>query len=80
MAGTRIWRNSAGRQFAHHFDGTITPADVGWGSALMVGLSRDQWRDAFRAGGYDAAVSDRFINRLLAKIHDGLALSGAETR
>jgi hypothetical protein len=62
------------------FDRTITPDDVRWASALMAGLGRDQWRDAFRAGAYDAAVSNRFINRLIAKIGDGLALSRAETR
>jgi hypothetical protein len=32
-----------------------------------------QWRDAFRAGGYEPAVADRFIRRLLAKIAEGLA-------
>jgi len=69
----------AGRhqQLVHH---TITSADVRWASELMSELSRDQWRDAFRAGGYDTAVSDRFINRLLAKVQEGLALGGANTR
>jgi hypothetical protein len=53
---------------------------VRWASELMSGLTRDQWRDAFRAGGYETAVSDRFINRLLAKVQEGLTLGSVNTR
>jgi hypothetical protein len=56
----------------HLVDGRITSADVRWASALMSGLTREQWRDAFRAGGYTPAVSERFINRLLEKLREGL--------
>jgi hypothetical protein len=59
----------------HLVDRRITPADVRWACQLMSGLTRDQWRDAFRAGGYTPDVSDRFINRLLDKIREGRALA-----
>ena len=49
----------------------ITPEDVHWASDLLAGLSSEQWSDAFRAGGYEPAVADRFIRRLLAKVAEG---------
>jgi hypothetical protein len=39
---------------------------------------RDQWRDAFRAGGYDDAVAQQFIERLRAKIEQGTSIGGPE--
>ena len=54
--------------------GRITPADVGWACELLAGLTDTQWREAFLAGGYDPAVSGRFIRRLQAKIREGSAL------
>jgi hypothetical protein len=56
------------------FDRRITPGDVRWASALLAQLTDMQWLDAFRAGGYQPAVAERFIARLRAKIADGLAL------
>ena len=55
----------------------ITPDDVGWASRLLAQLTDEQWHDAFRAGGYERPVSDRFIRRLRAKIDEGLALDAA---
>jgi hypothetical protein len=49
----------------------ITPADVRWASELLAGLTRGQWDDAFRAGGYAPEGRSRFIRRLLAKIEEG---------
>jgi len=49
----------------------ITPDDVHWASDLLTGLSNDQWRDAFRAGGYEPIVAERFIRRILEKIAEG---------
>jgi hypothetical protein len=40
-------------------------------------LSDAQWRDAFRAGGFEPAVADRFIRRLKAKIDEGLKLTAS---
>lgn len=59
-------------------DRRITPEDVRWAGDLLARLTRDQWNDAFRAGGYEAAVRERFVARLLAKIGDARTL-GLET-
>jgi hypothetical protein len=55
----------------------ITPADVAWMCNRLARLTRAQWADAFRAGGYDEAVAARFIRRIQQKIAEGQAL---ETR
>lgn len=52
----------------------ITPADVVWATSLLSRLSDTQWHDAFRAGGYEPAVANRFIRRLQEKIAEGQAL------
>lgn len=52
----------------------IRPGDVQWAAQRLQRLTGQQWRDAFRAGNYDAAIADRFIARIKAKIADGLAL------
>ena len=52
----------------------ITPADVVWISNLLGRLSDKQWQDAFRAGGYEPAVANRFIAKLREKVTQGKAL------
>lgn len=52
----------------------ISPADVRWISEQLKRLTDDQWRDAFRAGGFAPALADRFIRRMKQKIDEGLAL------
>ncbi len=52
----------------------ISPDDVVWASELLGQLSEKQWSDAFRAGGFERAVADRFIRRLHQKIADGRRL------
>ena len=69
-----IWRHQ------NLVDDRITPADVRWASHLLSGLTAEQWQDAFRAGGYPPAVSERFIRRLLQKVRDGLALGETTVR
>jgi len=49
----------------------ITPDDVVWASNLLSRLSDRQWRDAFRAGGYEPQVADRFIRKLREKVRQG---------
>jgi hypothetical protein len=49
----------------------ITPADVRWASDLLAQLSDRQWRDAFRAGGFDDTVASRYIRKLRAKVDQG---------
>jgi hypothetical protein len=60
--------------------GRITPQEVRWASDLMSGLSYAQWKDAFRAGGYEPAIADRFIRRMMAKIAEGLRAGVATPR
>lgn len=49
----------------------ITPEDVAWASNLLGQLSDRQWQDAFRAGGYEPEVANRFIRKLREKIEEG---------
>ena len=53
----------------------ITPDDAAWASNLMAQLSDRQWRDAFRAGGYEPRVADRFIRTLRQKMDEGQNLT-----
>jgi hypothetical protein len=53
----------------------IRPADVRWTCERLSRLTPKQWEDAFRAGGYDPALAERFIKRLREKIDEGLKLS-----
>jgi hypothetical protein len=55
-------------------DRHITADDVAWASELLAGLSERQWRDAFRAGGFEPAVASRFIAKLQEKIREGQSL------
>ena len=56
----------------------ITPSDTRWAGALLGRLTLDQWRDAFRAGGYDAAAAEPFITRLLQKIDEAHGLVSSD--
>jgi hypothetical protein len=55
----------------------ITPAEVAWASALLGRLSDEQFAEAFRAGGYEPAVAQRFIRKLREKIAEGRAVGAA---
>ena len=55
-------------------DGRIRPLHVRWAAQLLSGLSAAQWHDAFRAGGYAQDVRQRFIDKLQAKIAEGLSV------
>ena len=52
----------------------IEPADVQWAAARMERLTERQWRDAFRAGNYADAETDRYLRRIRQKIADAKAL------
>lgn len=52
----------------------MTPADVHWICEHLQRLTDDQWTDAFRAGGYEPGIAERFIRRFKQKIHEGLAV------
>ncbi len=53
----------------------LTIDDVVWTCSLLSRLSNGQWRDVFRAAGYDAEHQQRYITKLKSKIREGLALS-----
>ena len=59
---------------------TISPADVRWACYLLSHLTREQWQDAFRAGGYQPAAAERFIRRIQEKIASGLELGETTLR
>lgn len=52
----------------------ITPDDVAWASNLLAQLSDRQWRDAFRAGGYQPEIANRFIRTLRDKVEQGAGM------
>lgn len=52
----------------------ISPDDVVWASNLLGKLTDKQWQDAFRAGGFEPEVANRFITRIKAKIEEGRAV------
>jgi hypothetical protein len=62
------------------FKRRITPDDVKWGCELLSRLSDQQWADAFRAGGYEPALAQRFITRVHQKIRQGLQLPTTDIR
>ena len=41
----------------------------------MNHLTDEQWRDAFRAGGYDPEQTGRYVAKIKAKIAQGLKIS-----
>jgi hypothetical protein len=47
---------------------------VKWICGLLARLTDQQWKDAFRAGGFTDAESARYITRLKQKIDEGLKL------
>ena len=55
----------------------LTVDDVLWTCRLMARISDRQWRDAFRAAGYEDAERRRYIRKLKSKIGEGLALKGS---
>jgi hypothetical protein len=54
---------------------TVTMADVRWTCTRLSRLTDEQWRDAFRAGGYNPEQSARYVTRIRQKIAEGLAVS-----
>lgn len=56
----------------------IRPADVRWICEQLDRLTDEQWRDAFRAGGVEGPVAERFIRRMEQKIAEGLSLKDQE--
>jgi hypothetical protein len=51
---------------------TVTLEDVRWACGLLNRLTDAQWRDAFRAGGYQQHEIARYVTKIRAKIREGL--------
>jgi hypothetical protein len=75
VAGNRVEFDYRGRH--QELLTMIRPGDVTWAAQRLQRFTDQQWRDAFRAGNYDAAIANRFVARIKAKIADGLALQAA---
>ena len=48
------------------------------GTRQLAGLNRvtdRQWRDAFRAGGFEASLARRYVARIKARAAEGLAMT-----
>jgi hypothetical protein len=74
-------RRVVGGRVEFHFGGLyrslldgMTVEDVVWICERLARLSDRQWRDAFRAGGYDRATAERYIRVLKARVAQGLTL------
>jgi hypothetical protein len=52
----------------------MTPEDVRWICEKLQRLTDKQWDDAFRAGGYNPQIADRYIKRFKQKIAEGMAV------
>ena len=50
----------------------LTVDDVLWTYRLMARISDRQWRDAFRAAGYEDAEQRRYISKLKSRLEKGL--------
>lgn len=54
---------------------TVTPEQIRWTCELLSRLSEQQWREAFRAGGYSSDQTARYVAKIKAKIAQGLELT-----
>ena len=59
---------------------SVRPEDVRWACDLLSRLSDDQWRDAFRAGGYTPEQTTRYVRKIKAKIAQGLEVTDRNER
>jgi hypothetical protein len=57
----------------------IDPLDVAFAVELLQQLTDEQWRDAFRAGGYQPRTAARFIAQLHQRIDQARRVAGEQT-
>lgn len=74
VSGNRVKFHFQGAWLEPQLINSVTPNDVRWISERLARLTREQWLDAFRAGGYTGAGANRFIRRLQQKVDEGLKL------
>jgi hypothetical protein len=60
--------------------GRVSPDDLRWAVDLLSGLSDRQWHEAFRAGGYPADVTARFVRTIHRRIDEARRLAGEATQ
>jgi hypothetical protein len=58
---------------------SVTPADVRWTCQRLARLTDTQWRDAFRAAGYDDERTTRYIAKIKEKVAQGLTTTASTT-
>jgi hypothetical protein len=54
---------------------SVTPPDVRWACERLSQVTDQQWRDVFRAGGYQDDVGARYTAKIKEKIAQGLRLT-----
>jgi len=59
---------------------TVRRDDVVWTCRRLQQITDRQWRDAFRAGGYTPEQARRYIAKIKAKVHEGLALESRPSK
>jgi hypothetical protein len=74
VEGNRVRFAFEGGWMEPHLHSSVRPSDVRWISGLLARLSEQQWRDAFRAGGFTDDEAARYIARLRAKVAEGRQL------
>jgi hypothetical protein len=79
--GTALIKRAKGSKVSFDYDGLYTDVlepivvgDVVWACELMNRLSDAQIDDAFEAAGYSPEIRARYVKKVRAKIHEGLAL------
>ena len=72
-------RSKVDRWYTRLVRDRITVDDVRWASALLAQLTDKQWRDAFRAGGFEPNASNRFSRKMRDKIAAGESVGGRRT-
>ena len=72
ISGNRVKFHFRGAWQEPHLLDSVAPEDLRWMCERLARLTRGQWLDAFRAGGYTDSEADRFIRRIQQKIDEGL--------
>jgi len=80
IEGNRVRFGFEGAWLEPQLLGSVTPDDVRWVSGFLSRLSPKQWTDAFRAGGFEGPLADRYIRRLQQKVAEGMKLGSATSR
>lgn len=75
VRGSRVLFDFEGRH--QELLSVVHPEDVRWMCGYLARLSDVQWRQMFRAGGYNDDQIEKFVTKLHQKISQGTSLAGA---